>query len=84
MVKGNQYDYLVSNKTGHVRRIEKDRVVDLCMHIKDRHSFVPTDNVIGMKLYIEGKEKEFNQQANNHGVYNLHPEEQEFLQACNL
>jgi len=81
LVKGKSADYLLSKTTGHIRRIEKGKVEDLCLHIRDKTEYAPSDNVIGMKLYIEAKEREFNQRAKNWGIKELDGREQEFLRA---
>lgn len=66
LVKGRQYDYLIQKDSGTVVRLEKDKVADLCMHLDDHHAYSRHDNVIAMKLYLEGKEEEFNREANLH------------------
>jgi len=81
LVKGRDADYLLTKGTGHIRRIQKGKVEDLCLHIRDKTEYAPSDNVIGMKLYIEAKEREFNQRAKNWGVKELDGREQEFLRA---
>jgi len=81
LVRGNDADYLLSKSTGHIRRIKKDEIEDLCLHIQDKGEYVPSDNVISMKLYIEAKEKEFNEQARNWGRKQLSDQEHKFLQA---
>lgn len=83
LVKGKNHDYLISKDTGHVRRIEKDRVIDLCMHMQNKERYAPSDNVICMKLFIENEEEEFNRRANYHGGWDLKEEEREFLRAIN-
>lgn len=64
-VHGKQYDYIVP-KEGLIQRIEKDKVTDLCIHLRDRHGFPETDNVISLKLLAEADEKQFNSIANQH------------------
>jgi len=65
-VKGNKHDYIV-NKVGHVHMIEKNKVTDLCIHFQNRYKYPVTDNVVGLKLMIEGDEDNFLKTANNHG-----------------
>ena len=65
-VKGRKHDYVVQ-KTGMVRRIEKDRIQDLCIHLRERTRFPETDNVIALKLLIEANEKTVEKMANKHG-----------------
>jgi hypothetical protein len=66
LVKGKKYDYLVP-KTGFIKRIEKDKVTNLCVHLRDRFSYPETDNVVAMMLAIKADEDWVNQLANNHG-----------------
>lgn len=72
-VRGRNHDYLIE-KTGTVKRVEKDKLVDLCIHLEQKHSMPKTDNVIALKLLAEADEYKFNQLANNHGSVQL-PEE---------
>lgn len=65
-VRGKKYDYIVP-KDGFIKQIKKDKIVDLCVHLEDRSSVPPTDNVIAMKLHIEEEEDMVLQLANNHG-----------------
>jgi len=62
-VKGKDFDYLLS-KEGKVQRLEKDKVIDLCIHLRDKYSYPNTDNLIGLKLLIENNEEEFIEKAN--------------------
>jgi len=63
MVHGQKYDYLLT-KNGDVRRFEKGKVVDLCIHLVDKFNMPDTDNVISLKLLAEANEKGFNKLAN--------------------
>lgn len=64
-VKGRRHDYMLY-KDGRVRRIEKNRIVDLCIHHKYTGERLPaTDKVIGMKLAIEADQKGFDREAND-------------------
>lgn len=69
-VKGREYDYLLQ-KEGHVKRIEKDKIQDLCIHLENKHKYPATDNIVALKLFLEADEKAFNEMANKHGVYDL-------------
>ena len=63
LAKGNKYDYLLERE-GVVRRIEKDKVVDLCVHLVTKHRYPMTDNVIALKMLVEDDEETFNKKAN--------------------
>lgn len=65
-VKGNKYDYIVQ-KSGFIKRIEKDKITDLCVHLDNRYKYPTTDNVIAMKLALEIEEDLILEKANNHG-----------------
>lgn len=66
LVKGRKYDYVIFKDAG-VYRVDKDKIHDLCIHLKKQYGFPKTDNVISLKLLIEANEKEFLKTANNHG-----------------
>jgi len=63
LVKGNKHDYLIY-KTGKVQRVEKGKLVDLCVYTKEKITMPETDNVIGLALHIKSDEKDFNKTAN--------------------
>ena len=63
LVRGSKHDYLVW-KTGKVQRVEKNKIVDLCVYTKERIIMPATDNVIGLAMHIKADEKEFNKIAN--------------------
>ena len=69
-VKGRRFDYIV-NKDGFVQKIEKGKITDLCVHLQNRYKYPNTDNVVGMKLAIEGDEEKFLDIANHHSPRNL-------------
>ena len=73
LVHGHKYDYILQ-KDGFVKRVEKDKVVDLCIHLTNKHKYPETDNVVALKLLAETNEEEFNRLANNHGEHGR-PEE---------
>jgi len=60
-VKGKKFDYII-RKGERTLKIEKDKVVDLCVHIPT--SYPLTDNVIGLKLAIENDEDNILRMAN--------------------
>lgn len=66
-VKGRKFDYIVQ-KDGFVKQVKKDKIVDLCIHLKDKYKLPQTDNVIALKMAIEGSEKEVLKMANKHGT----------------
>jgi hypothetical protein len=63
LVKGNEHDYLIY-KTGKVQRVEKGKLIDLCVYTQQRVTMPETDNVIGLALHIKTDEKDFNKTAN--------------------
>jgi len=63
LVHGKKCDYLIK-RNGDVRKIEKKKMIDLCIAIESRYSYPNTDNVIALKLLIEGNEKKFANIAN--------------------
>jgi len=73
LVKGREYDYILYS-TGTVRRLEKDKMSDLCIHLVEKEKYPMTDNLIALKLLAEANEKEFNRLANVHRI-NDRPEE---------
>lgn len=73
LVHGRQFDYIVQ-KSGFVKKIEKEKILDLCVHLKEKHAFPETDNVISMKLMLEEREEEVLRLANVHHT-NPRPDE---------
>ena len=65
-VRGRKNDYIVQEH-GYVKKLEKDKVVDLCIHLNNKTKYPETDNVIALKLLIEGSEEKFTKTA--HHVY---------------
>lgn len=65
-VQGNKFDYILS-KVGLIKRIEKEKITDLCVHLDNRYKYPETDNVIAMKLAIENDEDNLLELANTHG-----------------
>jgi hypothetical protein len=66
LVKGHKHDYLL-HRSGKVQRVEKDKIVDLCVHLQNRYSYVDVDNVIALKCAIDGNEESFNREAHRQG-----------------
>ena len=56
-VKGNKHDYVLT-KGGLVTKIDKSSVVDMCVHLAERCSYPETDNIVGLKLAIEGGDED--------------------------
>lgn len=65
-VKGRKFDYIIQ-KQGMLHRIEKDKITDLCVHLKDRDKFPKTDNVIALMMLLKADEDHILGKANNHG-----------------
>ncbi len=65
-VPGKQYDYIIQ-KEGFIKRIEKDKITDICVHLGDRSRFPDTDNVVALKLALEDDEQAVLELANEHG-----------------
>lgn len=65
-VRGEKYDYIIQ-KEGHIKRVEKDKITDLCIHLDNRYRYPSTDNVIALKLAIEADEGHVLRVANKHG-----------------
>src|SRR5512137_1479377 len=63
-VKGEKFDWLI-DINGQVFRLEKDKVVQLCVHSKDRYSQPPSDNVIALALHAKFAEKKLLKEANH-------------------
>lgn len=72
-VRGRKNDYIVQ-KEGLVKKVSKDKIADLCVHLENRWKYPSTDNVIALKLAIEGDENRVLKLANVHGSYDR-PEE---------
>lgn len=62
-VNGEKHSYLIT-KSGGVQRVEKGKIVDLCVHVSEKILIPPTDNVIGLAMHIKADEKDFNKVAN--------------------
>jgi hypothetical protein len=67
-VRGEKYDYIVP-ADGFIKQIRKDKVIDLCVHLKDRERMPATDNVIALKLMLEHEEEKVLDMANKHGEH---------------
>ena len=62
-VNGKKDSYLLT-KSGGVQRVERGKIVDLCVHVTQKILLPPTDNVIGLAMHIKADEKDFNKVAN--------------------
>lgn len=69
LVKGKKNDWLIRmHEYGNVsvKKVEKDKIVDLCVHFKD--SFLPmADKVSGFALLAKYNEEKLEQEANRMG-----------------
>jgi len=90
LVHGDNYDWLISNyqhqggakvdnyfeltRNVKIQRIEKDKIVDLCVAHKHDHEKkrIPiSDQVIGFLLRVQADEENLKQTANNRGSHDL-------------
>lgn len=62
-VNGKRDSYLLT-KSGGVQRVERGKIVDLCVHVQEKILLPPADNVIGLAMHIKADEKDFNKVAN--------------------
>lgn len=69
LVHGKKHDWLI-RKEGIIAKVEKDKLVDHCVHLKRRSSFPPTDNVITLALRLKDDEKEVEKIANRMSTKN--------------
>ncbi|MDY6894023.1 MAG: hypothetical protein SVO01_01185 [Thermotogota bacterium] len=81
LVKGRQYDYIIQ-KHGFIKRIEKDKIQDICVHLENKNKYPDTDNVIAMMLSLKADENGVNKLANLHGSYEKTDEVMESLRAA--
>jgi hypothetical protein len=63
-VSGEHNDYIMYRE-GDMKRIEKDKIVDMCVHLKNKHMFPKTDNVIALMLSLQHNEKHVLKIAND-------------------
>lgn len=66
LVKGKEADYMISKQFG-VERVERGKIVDLCIHLRNQYGYPETDNVIALALAVKDDEEAFNKMANEHG-----------------
>ncbi len=66
LVKGKKADYMISKQFG-VERVERGKIVDLCIHLRNQYGYPETDNVIALALAVKDDEEAFNEMANEHG-----------------
>ena len=69
LVRGRQFNYVIQKGKG-VYKVEKEKIVELCIHFRNRYKYPETDNVIGLKLLVESDERAFLKTANDHGEVN--------------
>jgi hypothetical protein len=71
-VKGKKFDYIIrrDKMMGGLERIEKNRITDLCVHLKENFKCPKTDNVIALKLAIESDEDKILELANSYSSHN--------------
>jgi hypothetical protein len=68
-VKGKDADYHIVKGDGYnIRKIEKGKVRDLCVHLEDKRSMPATDNVMALFLHLRADEKAVIELANDHGI----------------
>jgi len=63
LVKGRKYDYLITRQ-GSVKRVTKDKIINLCVHLKERHKYPETDNIIALAMHFKHHEWQSNRTAN--------------------
>jgi hypothetical protein len=54
-VKGRKHDYIIQ-KGELLQILEKDKVTDMCIHLKNNYKYPPTDNVIALLLALINEE----------------------------
>lgn len=54
-VKGRKHDYIIQ-KGQLLQVLEKDKVTDMCIHLKNNYKYPPTDNVIALLLALINEE----------------------------
>ena len=69
-VKGKKGTYIV-RKGRFVQKIEDDKIIDLCVHIKSSYKCPKTDNVIALKMLLENDEDHVLKLANRIGSESL-------------
>ena len=80
LVKGRENDYII-RKGGIVQKVMKDKVQDICIHLRDRYALPETDNVISLMLLAKADEEELDQIGNKH---RLQPRPEEFPECANF
>ena len=71
LVKGKKHDYLLTKRDDcvKVQRLMKDKVIDLCIHFRDRYKYPDDDHVLALALFAKADEKGFNEKANDQGSH---------------
>jgi len=65
LVKGRRNDYLISNR-GNVKRVTKDKIIDLCVHLQERYKYPETDNIITLAMNFKHNEWRTDRAANDY------------------
>ena len=79
-VKGRKQDYIVQRQ-GTVIQIQKDKLVDMCVHLENRTKYPETDNVVAMKIMLETDEDRVLKLANQY-EYSKRDKSEMPLAAC--
>ena len=67
-LRGKKFDYHIVKGSGfNIRKIEKDKVRDLCVHI-NKSIYPDTDNVVALLLALQDDEEAILKMANDHGA----------------
>jgi len=67
-LKGKKFDYHIVKGSGfNIRKIEKDKVRDLCVHI-NKYEFPDTVNVVALLLALQEDEEAVLEMANDQGA----------------
>ena len=80
-VKGEKGEYIV-RRGSTIQKIEGNKVIDFCVHLKNRGHFPPTDNVIALKFLLEEDENKVLKLANKRGSTSFDSIEELPLAAC--
>jgi len=80
-VKGEKGEYIV-RRGSTIQKIEGNKVIDFCVHLKNRGYFPPTDNVIALKFLLEEDENKVLKLANKRGSTSFDSIEELPLAAC--
>lgn len=70
-VRGKKHDYIIP-KEGFIKRVEKEKIIDMCVHLENKTKFPAVDNVVAMKLALETDEETVLEKANEHHSRDRH------------